>query len=163
MEDTVMKRLHQIALLFAASALIVSGLAFAGDDAWFDMENCTMCKNLTKDPELIHHMTWQQLNISNGVIAITEVDAEYADSYASCSAGMAKVGEQAMQGKQMPLCNSCMAFGGLMMKGLESERVETMNGEIWLMTSDDPAVVKDLQKWAEKNMAEVAKMHPAEG
>jgi hypothetical protein len=75
---------------------------------------------------------------------------------------MAKVGEQAMQGKQMPMCNSCMTIGALMMKGLKSERVETKNGEIWIITSDDPELVEGVQQWAKKNMHEVAKMHGGE-
>jgi hypothetical protein len=152
----------KIGLLLAAGALIVSSLAFAGDEAWFDMENCSFCKNYTEDPELIHHMSWEQHSISNGIISVTVVDEEYRESFATCSAKMMKAGEEAMQGKQMPMCNSCMAFGTIMMKGPQSEKVETTNGEIWIMTSDDPEVVKAMQKWAKRNMTELAKMHGSE-
>ncbi len=157
-----MKGLKKIALLFAAGTLIVSGLAFAGDEAWFDMENCSFCKNLTEDPDLLHHMTWEGYNISNGIISVTTVEKDYADSFATCSANMAKAGEQMKQGEKMPMCNSCTTFGMIMMKGLNSEQVETNHGEIWIMTSDDPEVVKEMQTWAERNMAELAKMEASE-
>jgi hypothetical protein len=158
-----MKGLHKIALLFAAVALMVSGLALAGDDAWFDMENCSFCKNLTTDPELLHHMTWDQYEISNGVISVTNVDPEYEKSYETCQAQMEKVAKEMQQGKQMPMCQSCMTLGAIMMKGLHTEQVKTKTGEIWIMTSDDPELVTGVQKWAARNMDEMAKMHAHEG
>jgi hypothetical protein len=157
-----MKGLPKIALLLlAAATLVVSGLALAGDEAWFDMEHCSFCKNLMDDPELLHHMTWEQYNLSNGIISVTTVDPEYVEAFAASSAKMAKVGEELMQGKQMPMCNSCKALGMIMMKGPKSEEVKTKHGEIWMMTSDDPAVVKELQGWAKRNMDELAKMEAA--
>ena len=158
-----MKRLQKIALLFAAGILVVSGLAIAGDEAWFDMENCSFCKNLTEDPDLLHHMTWEQYNISNGILSVTSVEKDYAESFAKAQAGMEAIAEQLKQGKQIPMCNSCMAMGMIMMKEPKSEQIETKNGEIWIMTSDDPAVVKEMQQWAERNMAELAKMEASEG
>jgi hypothetical protein len=159
-EDTDMKGLQKTALLVAAGTLCVWGLAFAGEGAWFDMEGCSFCKYLIEDPELLDHMTWEQHSISNGIISVTMVEEEYAESFATCSAKMAKAGEEAMQGKQMPMCNSCAAFGKIMMQGPpKSEKVEMTNGEIWIMTSEDAEVVAQMQKWAKKNMAELSKMH----
>lgn len=159
-----MKGLQRIALsaaavaLVAAGSLAVSGAAVGGDEPWFDMEHCSFCKNLTTDPELLHHMTWEQYNLSNGIVSITTVDQAYADSFAKAQAAMAAVAHELQQGKQLPLCHSCMAMGMIMMKGPKSERIETKNGEVWIMTSDDPAVVKQMQDWAAHNMAELAKM-----
>jgi len=152
-----MKKPVKFAIPLAVAALIVSGLAFAGDEAWFDMEHCSFCKYLLEDPELLHHMSWEQYSISNGIISVTMVEPEYAKSFETCSGKMAKAGEEMMQGKQLPMCNSCMAMGKIMMKGPKSEQVKTKHGEIWMMTSDDPAVVKELQDWAKKNMDELAK------
>lgn len=158
-----MKGLHKIALCFAVGLLVVSGLALAGEGAWFDMEHCSFCKNLLTDPELLDHMTWEQVGISKGIISITTVEEEYADSFAKASAAMEAAGKAAEQGKQMPMCNSCMAFGQLMMKGLNSEQLKTKHGEIWIVTSNDPEVVEELHKWAKKNMTELAKWETSEG
>jgi hypothetical protein len=158
-----MRGLHKIAMLLIAGILVISGLALAGDAPWFDMEHCSFCKNLLEDPELLHHMTWEQYSISNGIISITTVDEDYADSFEKANAKMAQAGEEMKQGKQMPMCNSCMTMGKIMMKGPKWEQVPTKHGEIWLMTSDDPAVVKEIQQWAKKNMAELAKMEASEG
>jgi hypothetical protein len=157
-----MRGLHKIALL-AAGILVVSGLALAGGDAWFDMENCGFCKSLLEDPELLHHMTWEQYSISNGIISVTTVEKDYMDSFKKAHTKMAGVAEQLQQGNQIPMCNSCMAIGQIMMKGPHSEQVATNSGEIWLMTSEDPAVVEEMQQWAKKNMAELAKMEKTEG
>jgi hypothetical protein len=50
-----------------------------------------------------------------------------------------------------------------MMKGVKSESVPTKHGDIWIMTSDDPAVVEEMQKWTMKNMEELKKLEASEG
>lgn len=157
-----MKGLLKFALPLVAAIVMVSGLALAGDDSWFDMEHCSFCKTMLEDPELIHHMTWEQYPISDGIISLTTVDPAYTKSFETCTAKMEKLSQQLQQGKQMPLCNSCMAFGAIMMKGPKSEQIMTQHGEVWMVTSGDPEVVKELQNWAKKNMAELAKMHEQE-
>jgi len=157
-----MKRILKPALLIAAALALVSALSMAGSDAWFDMENCSFCKNLAEDPKLMHHMTWEQYSISNGIIAVTTVEADYAESFAKCQAGMKAAGEKAMKGEQLPMCNSCTSLGMIMMKGIKTEDVDTKNGEIWIMTAEDPELVAELQEWAQRNMAEVAKLEAAD-
>ncbi len=51
-----------------------------------------------------------------------------------------------------------MAFGMCLMTGPNQEYVETTNGDIWILTSDDEEIVKSLQKWAERNTEEKMKM-----
>lgn len=158
-----MKGLTRIALLVAAGALMVSGLVLAGEGSWFDMENCSICKNIMADPELIQHMTWNQYKISNGILSVTNVDKEYKKSFETCSAKMEAAGQKLAKGEKLPMCNSCTTLSALMMKGLKTEQIKTDTGGIWVLTSEDPAVVTEVQKWAERNKAEMAKMHAAEG
>jgi hypothetical protein len=156
-----MKGLAKTAVLVAA--LAVAGLALAGGDTWFDMENCAFCKNLSEDPELLNHMTWEQYSISNGVISVTTVEEAYASSYKKANENMAEVSKRMQKGEQLPTCNSCSTAGMFMMKGVKSESVPTKHGDIWIMTSDDPAVVEEMQKWTMKNMEELKKLEASEG
>jgi hypothetical protein len=67
------------------------------------------------------------------------------------------------QGEMLPLCGSCTAFGGLMMKGVTQEYVETQHGDVWIVTSDDDEVAAEIQAWAKRNREELAKMKSQEG
>ena len=73
----------------------------AQDKPWFDMKNCSFCKHLTKDPELMKHMTWTTYVISNGAMVVTVVDGEYQDAYEAAMKAMEKTGKDMMSGPVM--------------------------------------------------------------
>ena len=150
------------ATVFVACLGLGLAVAEAGDKAWFDMENCAMCQNLSGEPGLLDHMTWENHVISNGMMSFTSVDPEYQEKYEKAKKNMEATGQKLMSGEQMNLCGSCMSFGGLVMAGVNMEVVNIKAGEVMLMTSTDEALVKKIQDHAKKNSEEYEK-HFAEG
>lgn len=149
---SVDKRVVFIAVLIMIAAVAVS----AGDKPWFDNANCAMCKNMSND--LMENTAWAQYNISKGIISVTSVPDKYVAEYRKAHQGMEQTGASLMKGEMLDLCGSCIALGACMMKGVNQEYVETPNGDIWIVTSDNPEVVAELHAWAKRNKDEMAKM-----
>jgi len=139
--------------------LLVLGVSsvFAGGKEWFDMESCDMCRPLTENPELLMNITWEQHNISNGIVSVTTVEKDYVEVYRKAHSEMGEVGASMEKGNHTELCGMCTNLVGMMMKGVEQEGVVTTHGDVWILTSKDPLVVADLQKWASKNKEEMEK------
>ena len=147
----------------AATLMLSIVPAQAGDEgAWFDMANCSMCVNLTTEEGLLDHMTWENHIIANGALSFTAVDEDYKDAYARMGKAMEAAGNKLMAGEQLPLCNFCQSYGALMMAGAKMEIVETAGGEIGLITSTDPAVVKKIHAHTQRTIDEFAKMFGGE-
>jgi hypothetical protein len=145
-------------MLLSLAVLLVAGVATAGDMAWFDMENCSMCKNISGNTALMENMTWEQHGISNGIVSITMVSEKYIDDYRKAHTKMAETGMKLQGGEMMALCGSCTALGMCLMKGVEQEYVETSSGDVWIVTSENAEVVAELQSWAKRNKEEMKKM-----
>lgn len=160
-----------IALL--VTIVLVALPALAGDhpmktaSGWFDMDGCEFCKNLTVEPELLEHMTWESHTIGNGMITISTVEPEYAEAYATANKAMEKLGGDMMSGAvnpmQVKMCGHCSAFGQLMMAGAEMEVVTGDVADVSLITSADPALVKRIHEFCDRNNDEMAKMMAAGG
>ncbi|MFQ5512182.1 MAG: hypothetical protein ACE5EO_10065 [Candidatus Krumholzibacteriia bacterium] len=155
----MLRRLIALSLVL----LFVAGVGMAGEKPWFDMENCGMCKSLGSNAELMENLSWEQHNISNGILAVTTVSPKYLESYRAAHAEMSKTAQRLAKGEMMEMCGSCMAFGMCMMKGARQEYVETSTGDVWIVTSDNPELVVDLQNWVKRNKEEMAKLKPAKG
>jgi hypothetical protein len=67
------------------------------------------------------------------------------------------------KGEKLEMCGSCVALGSCMMKGPNQEYVETMHGDVWILTSDNAELVAELQAWAKRNTEEMSKMQSHEG
>jgi len=145
-------------ILLSLVVLLTSGVAVAGDAPWFDLENCAMCKNVYDSKGLMENMTWEQVNVSNGIISITTVNKEFLPAYRKAHVSMTEIATRLQKGEQIELCGSCMALGACMSKGAAQEYVETSSGDVWLVTSDKKEVVDELQLWAKRNAEEAAKM-----
>ena len=155
------------AILFAAVALLYGvGNAGPGESAWFDMQGCAFCKNLTKDPALMKNMTWEHYDISNGVCTITTVKPEYKKSYVEARTAMMDIGKKLESGQitidKVPMCGHCQAYGKIQMMGAKMEWVEGSEADVTIMTSDKPEVVKEIKAFAQRNRDELAKMEQAE-
>ena len=144
-------------VVLACLALLVSGV-FAGENSWFDMENCAMCKNMTSQAGLMEHMKCEQYPISNGIVTVTNVADGYIDAYRTAHAGMEQTAMRIQKGEALNICQSCQALGMCLMKGAKQEYVKTSSGDIWILTSDDAALVADLQNWVKRNNEEMAKL-----
>lgn len=143
-----------LVVFFVIAAMTVS----AGNVAWFDMKNCDMCKGMIETPGLMEHITWEQHDISNGVVAITSVSGDFKEAYDVCDMKMKAMGEKMMAGEKLNLCGSCMAFGGLMQKGVKFEKIATNTGHLSIFTADNDELVTELKAWSAKNKEEMKKM-----
>ena len=146
-----------IAIMLFASMLI------ADDKPWFDMENCSFCQNLTKDPDLLKNMTWEHYDIDNGIMTVTTVKPESKAAYLEAQKAMEAVAESMQQGNMdVKMCGHCEYYGMLMMSGAKIQHVDAGVADIVLMTSDDPELVKKIKFYASKNREELAKWEEAE-
>jgi hypothetical protein len=157
-----MRKLTIVLLAAVVAMILVSVLIQADEKAWFDLENCDFCKQLTTPPDLLENMGWEHYNISNGLISVTTVNDGYMEAYLAAQARMEETGKKMQKGEPVKMCNMCMAMGKLMMKGVKMENIQTQHGDILLMTSDDPEVVKEIQAWGKRNNDEMAKMEQSE-
>lgn len=152
--------------LLAVLVLAVGLMAYAGEEApWFDMENCAFCSNLMKDPQLMDHMTSEHHDIANGILTVTTVDPEFKEPYKEAMVAMEKLAGDMEAGKvkmaELKLCGSCQQYGALEMAGAKMEYIFAGPCDIFLMTSDDPEVVKKIQEYGHRNQEEMAKMEAA--
>ena len=159
--------MKKIALIVTACAVLtLAAAAVAGDhplkteSGWFDMQNCAFCKNLSADPELLPHMTWENHNFAGGMIQIATVDPAYTASYEKCSQAIEKLGAEMMNGTVNPMtvkmCGSCTAFGQLMMAGVTMENVDGDAADVTVITSADPALVTRIHEYCDRNNKEMA-------
>lgn len=139
---------------FATSAL-------AGESAWFDMQKCAMCQPLMQTPGLMENIHHEQLPLSKGIVTVTTVGDEHLKAYRQAHAHMEGIVARVQKGETVALCGSCQALFQLMPKGVEQEFVETEHGDVWILTSGNPAVAAELQAWAKRNNEEMAKMMSA--
>ena len=158
-----MKRSVKFVLVLGILLVLGISSAYAGGKAWFDMEHCDMCRPLTQDPELLMNITWEQHNISDGIVSVTTVEKGYLETYRKAHSMMDQVVGRMQKGEHVELCGMCSNIGSMMMKGVKQEAVITKHGDVWILTSEDPAVVTDLQKWAMKNKEEMMKQEKSGG
>jgi len=155
-----------LALLVAALPIVAGEHVLKTPSGWFDMETCAFCKNLTTDPGLLEHATWETHAIENGMVYIMTVAPEYAESMAKASAALEELGAKMQSGQvdpaTVPMCGSCRAFGELMMAGVKMETVKGDAAEVTIMTSTDPAVVAKMHAMVERNTQEMALLKGSE-
>lgn len=153
--------LIRVALVVAlAAGFLVAG---EGDQAWFDVHGCAMCKNLAAEPGLLEHIEWENHQISAGVMTVSVIDEEYSDAFKRAAQNMSAVGQKMATGEQLPLCGFCMSYGKLMMAGVTVEQFDTKLGSVTLMTSSDPEVVKMIQEHGKRTTEEYEKVQAAGG
>jgi hypothetical protein len=162
-----MKKTSVFAVLVLAVAVAVAAFAQeatkkAVETPWFDMENCSFCKHLLKDPKLLDNMTWEHLDISNGLLCITTVKPEYKKSYDEAMQAMMDLGQKLEKGevdwKDIKMCGSCQHWGMLEKMGAKFEHIQGKTADITLITSDNPEVVKKIKEYGRRNREEMAKM-----
>ncbi|MDF1545098.1 MAG: hypothetical protein P1R58_08350 [bacterium] len=153
--------MRRITVVMCLMLILAFALTVTAEDApWFDMENCSFCSDM--DQEMMMKLGWEHYNIENGSMTVSTIPREYTEEWEKVRAGWKAKGEKMMAGEKMPLCGMCTAMGGLMMKGVKSEEVKWSMGYISLMTSDDPAIVKEVHAFTDKTNAELDKMMEAE-
>lgn len=172
-----MKKFTLISVLVVCAIPLLASLALAGDhpksgeqasagSGWFDFENCAFCKNLSEDPGLLEHTTWETHEIKSGMLTIMTVDPAYAKSLAKAEKAMQDLGMKIQSGEVNPMtlkmCGHCQSFGMIMMSGkVNMEEVRGDAAIISLATSDDAGIVQQLHVIAQTNRKEMAQMENA--
>ena len=146
-----------IALTLACLTLTVA-VATAGDKAWFDLENCGMCKNMMAETGLMENMEWETHVIASGMMSITVVDPAYAEAFQRANKNMEKAHAAMMKGEQTNLCGFCQSYGSLFQAGATMEKIEINSGQVMLVTSSDAKLVKKIHAHAETTISEFKKM-----
>lgn len=154
-----MRNFLKVFFLTTLALTLIYTVSSSYDKAWFDLEGCAMCKGIAENPKLIENMTWDQYDITNGVLAVTSVTPEFKEAYMTASKHMKMTGEKLMAGEKLDLCGSCTALSGMFGRGIKSEMIATENGSISLFTSADAELVSELQSWSAMNKDEMKKMH----
>ena len=145
-------------IVISLCALMIS-LALASDDgSWFDMQNCEMCRPLMETKGLMGHMTWEHHKVSAGLVSVTNVDADYMDSYKSAQMKMDAVAQRWMKGEPVYLCNMCKSMGSLLQSGAVMDQVESGNSFIRVMSSSNPEVIGKIHEWADRTNKEMQAM-----
>lgn len=157
-----MLRNMKVLVLMVGLVVCVFAIAQAGDEPWFDMVNCEMCKPLGDNPELMEHMSWEVFALSNGMLLVSTVDKGYEEPYKKIGVAMQKVIDRIMAGEEVPLCNSCKAMNMIYMKQPKVETFLTKHGDVTVMTSDDPELVVEMHAWAKRTNEEMAKYEAME-
>jgi hypothetical protein len=158
------------------ATLLMVGLLFVGltmanagettETAWFDLENCVFCKQLTEDPGLMKNMTWKNYDLTNGVLTVTTVAPEFKESYLKAQKAMMDVGNKMGTGEidfaTADMCGHCQTYGKLMQMGVVFDHVPTDAADIVVMTSNTPETVAEIKAFAKRNEVEMAKMEEQE-
>ena len=78
----------------AVAALVVMTLAVTGgsseEEAWFDMENCSLCKNLMAEEGLMENMKMDSYMIATGWMMVSRVPEEHKAAHATAKKNMEK-------------------------------------------------------------------------
>lgn len=158
-----MKRALMGLLLLPAVSLLAIMAVSGEQKAWFDVENCEMCKPLIEqDPALLENITWEHHEISDGLVSVTTVAPAFRAHYQKAGEQMSNVEKKLMSGDEVKLCNMCVAMGEMLNTGkVAMEHVMTSTGSVYLTTSDDPAMITEIQKWGERTTRELEKMAEA--
>jgi len=154
-----MKRsLLGVVALVALVALALTVTAAGEDQAWFDLDNCAICKNLSAEKGLIDNIQWESHLIASGMLSVAKVPAEYEEVYNRASKNMQASVMKMQQGEPAKLCGFCMSYGKLAMSGAKVEEVHSKVGHIGLVTSADENVVKMIHAHGQRTIDEYKKM-----
>lgn len=151
-----MRKLASLSLALALCVLVAPQFVAEDEQPWFDIHNCAICKNLSKEKGLMEHVQWEAHVIANGMLTVATVPPEYEEAFKRSHDGMLATVQKLQTGEPMHLCGFCMSYGKLAMAGARMEDIPTKAGHIGLVTSDDPDVVAMIHEHAERTIAEAA-------
>lgn len=151
--------------------LTLAAPALAGDphqhpmrtaSGWFDLEGCSFCKNLVADPQLLHHMQWENHATASGALSIMMVDPQYRAAYDQAMTAMTSLGEKLHRGEVDPatvtLCGHCAAYGELMQAGATVEEIDGEAADVTLITATDPQVVAKIHEYNDRTNREMGEL-----
>ena len=141
-----------------ASVVALLMVTTVSADEWFDMHKCEVCKPMASNMHLMGEIKWETHMIPNGFLSITVIPAEHKETMDKAHEEMMAVIKRAENGEEMALCGHCQSWGKLLAAGANKLELDTVGGQITLLTSDNPEVVKKIQAHAQRSLDEFKKM-----
>jgi hypothetical protein len=155
-------RLVPVALLALTVLAATAALAApAAEKPWFDMENCSFCKQMNQ-PGLMDHFKMEYHDVDNGLVSVAYIDADYWDEFDKAMEGMMAVVKEMESGKVLPMCGHCEKMGELQMKGVKMERVKSEKCIIHIYSTQDAEVLKEVHAFGDRCAQENEKRAAAE-
>ena len=149
-----------LALVSAMAVPVLAGPAT--EKAWFDMQNCPLCKAMTAETGLMENMSLDTYTTATGCMGVCTVDPKYKDAHMRATTKMMATLKDLEAGKDVgPLCGYCTSYGALVKAGAKSEMFTTPSGDVMLLTSTDPATITKIHAHAERTITEMKKMKEA--
>lgn len=152
-------------LLFVSAVAVAASLASAGEPMKgasaaqmsamkAEMAKCTVCKHMAAHMDEIGPMKMETVQMNNGMAVMHSVEPAKADVYHKAAAEMAEAGGACMtmtdaQAKT-DLCPFCQGMRDVMKAGAKMSNGMTKNGDLMVVTSDDPAVQAKIADLAHK-------------
>ena len=155
-----------LAVIFGLMVSIgYSGVALAQDEAkheseiaWFDFENCAICKNMASMKHDMHKVKWEMHMLDKGMLSVSIVPDEMKSKMTKAEEGVQKTVAKLEQGEQLTMCGYCQNYGKLMEMGATFKQLKSLGVDISIVTSDDPDVVKEIHAMAKRAKVEHEKM-----
>lgn len=126
----------------------------AAQERWFDLKGCGICQHMANQEGLMQHIQCDVHPISQGMVMILTIPAEYVAKMDKAKQEMAATVARLQKGESVPLCGFCMSYGNLMQKGAKLEEFKTPTGVVTLVTSSDPEVIRLIQAHANRTADE---------
>tara|TARA_R110002049_G_scaffold2750_4_gene21989 strand:+ start:172619 stop:173104 length:486 start_codon:yes stop_codon:yes gene_type:complete len=123
---------------------------------WLDMQNCEICKHMSKHMDVMQNVTWETHKIESGLLSASVVPKEHRQMVDAIHKNMQASAKLFETGKDMQLCGFCNSHMALKKSGAKEQEINTDFGMVSLLTSDDPDVVKQIHDHAEKTIKEFA-------
>lgn len=130
----------------------------SGQLAWFDLENCEVCKHIADDWNMMKHVKWETHLIDNGALSVSVVPEEFASKVKSAKQQMKAAIAKVAGGEKVKCCGYCQSMGSLVSEGAKVREIASVGGDISMVTSDDPAVVAKIHEHAKRTISEHKKM-----
>ena len=71
--------------------------------AWFDMDQCEICKNMASMKHDMHKIQWESHLLDDGMISVSVVPDDMKDTMKKAEAGIEKTVAKLQQGEQLAL------------------------------------------------------------
>ena len=147
---------------------VAASTAFAQDEktdktetkaiAFFDMENCDICKSMSIDKDMMQQIKWETHLIPTGSLSIAVVPDSLKEQMAGAKKKMKAAVKKFEAGEKMTCCGYCTGMGELLAAGADLKELSTVGGDITTITSTDPKVVEEIHSLAKKTIEECEKM-----
>ena len=147
-----------VATSLSAVAIVQEKDKQESEAAWFDMDNCAICKNMASMKKDMHKIKWESHMLDNGMISVAKVPDDMKDAMEEAKAGVEKTVAKLAQGEQLEMCGYCQNYGKLMEMGANFKEIESMGVKISIVTSNDSEVVKAIQEMGKRAKVEHDKM-----